>query len=213
MNLRAILSSIVLLAPLSAVAVGCAGADNSQADLGADELVGGQEDAEGAAEGISEDELQNGGQLACAVSQVVGTAALVGTVACWGVAVTTAGAPAPICIWMSTAGVTAAKVANSTAQCVTGCGLAGKVCAGVVDQFNQPRIPTTARIHNVGCTKRGEFVAEADVCGLGLNRIYARDSKEGRTCRPGKPTGFWALSDSERAYIRDRRNCAARGFR
>ena len=83
---------------------------------------------------------------------------------------------------------------------------------GIAKSFAR-RATTTARIANVGCNSRGQFVSEADVCGLGMNRIYDVNAPESRACKAGKPTGFWALSSAERAYIRNPANCAARGIR
>lgn len=156
-------------------------------------------------------EALSGGQLACTVSTIASTGAFVGTVACWIGAAYSGGAASPVCVWLSSAGVTAAKLANGAAQCATGCGLAGAACQNIAQSFSG-RAPSTARIVNTGCTKGGFFSAEADVCGLGLNRFYARDAPESRQCVVGKATGFPALSDSEKAYIRNPANCKARGF-
>jgi hypothetical protein len=157
-------------------------------------------------------EALSGGELACAVSKAASGAALVGAVACWVTTPASGGTHAPVCVWLSSAGVTAAKLANSAAQCATGCGLAGAACENIAQSFAR-RATTTARIANVGCNARGQFASEADVCGLGMNRIYDVNAPESRACVVGKPTGFWALSSTERAYLRDPRNCAARGVR
>lgn len=154
----------------------------------------------------------SGGELACTVSKVASGAALVGSVVCWVTTPASGGTHAPVCVWLSSAGVTAAKVANGVAQCATGCGLAGAACQNIAQSFAR-RSTTTARIANVGCNSRGQFVSEADVCGLGMNRIYDVNAPESRACKVGKPTGFWALSSAERAYIRNPANCAARGIR
>ena len=154
----------------------------------------------------------SGGELACTISKVASGAALVGTVLCWVTTPASGGSHVPVCVWMSTAGVTAAKLGNTAAQCATGCGLAGAACKNVAQSFAR-RSVTTARISNVGCNARGQFVAEADVCGLGMNRIYDIKAPESRACKVGKPTGFWALSTAQKAYIRDPANCTARGIR
>ncbi len=152
------------------------------------------------------------GELACTVSKVASGAALVGTVACWATTPASGGAHVPVCVWLSSAGITAVKLGNTAAQCATGCGLAGAACQNIAQSFAR-RSVTTARISNVGCNARGQFVAEADVCGLGMNRIYDVGAPESRACKVGERTGFWALSSAQRSYIRDPANCAARGIR
>jgi hypothetical protein len=157
-------------------------------------------------------EALSGGDVACTLSSIASTGALVGSVACWVGAAYTGGTASPICVWLSSAGVTAAKVANGAAQCATGCGLTGAVCKDISRTFGGANIPTTARVVNAGCTKGGWYAAERDVCGMALNRFYARDAPESRQCVPGKATGFWALSDQDKSYIRNPANCSARGF-
>lgn len=164
-----------------------------------------------AAASSTADEL-TAGELACTLSKVASGGALVGSVVCWVGAAYTAGGASPVCVWLSSAGVTAAKVANGAAQCATGCGLAGAVCHDLASTLHGGRIPSRARAVNGGCTRGGWYAAEADVCGMGLNRSYARDAPESRACVPGVPTGFWALSNAERAYVRDPAHCSARGF-
>jgi len=155
-----------------------------------------------------------GSQFACAVSQVAGNVQFAGVVVCWAAALATEGAASPVCVWLSSAGVTAASLANGAAQCVTGCGGNGQVCQSVARSLEAPTgyARTSARITNVGCNARGDYAAEADVCGAGLNRLYPRGTREASRCVPGTPTGFWALSPQQRAYLRDRANCRARGF-
>lgn len=175
----------------------------------------GPEDAEGAIPIVAapdeSSEALNVGELACTVSKLASGAALVGSVVCWVATPASGGTHAPVCVWLSSAGVTAAKLASGAAQCATGCGLAAAACQNLTQSFPR-RHTTTARIANVGCNERGQFVAEADVCGLGMNRIYPVGANESRACKVGTPTGFWALSSSERAYIRNPANCVARGI-
>lgn len=202
MNLAKILSAITLATVTTLCGLGCSAEVTEEAP---DDLP--------SVEGLDEaSEALSGGELACTVSKVASGAALVGSVICWVTTPASGGGHAPVCVWLSSAGVTSAKLANTAAQCATGCGITGSVCQNIAQSFAK-RSTTTARISNVGCNSRGQFVAEADVCGLGMNRIYDVNAPESRSCKVGKPTGFWALSSSEKAYIRNPANCAARGIR
>jgi len=202
MSLARSLSAVTLSAATTLLGLGCSAEVTEHAP---DDLP--------SVDGLDEtsDALRGGG-LACTVSKVASGAALVGSVVCWVTTPASGGGHAPVCVWLSSAGVTAAKLANTAAQCASGCGLTGAVCEDIAKSFAR-RATTTARISNVGCNSRGQFVAEADVCGLGMNRIYDVAAPESRSCKAGRPTGFWALSAAQRAYIRDPANCAARGIR
>jgi hypothetical protein len=116
-------------------------------------------------------------------------------VICWISAVVTEGAAAPVCVWLSSARVTSAKIANGAAQCATRCGVAGAACENIAEMWSA-RKTTSARIVNDGCTKGGFFSVEGDVCGLGWNHLYSVDAPESRKCVKGDP-----------------KNCAARGIR
>jgi hypothetical protein len=163
----------------------------------------------GAPDGVAVDEItrSSAAQLACTVSVAAGVATLAGAAVCW-VAAPGAG---PACTVLGSAGLTAARITNSVGQCVAGCGLTGAACASVARLFSGTRLADVRAAH-VGCNVRGDWVAESDVCARGLNAIYPRGTAEARACVPGRPTGYWALSAAERAYLRNPNNCVARGF-
>jgi hypothetical protein len=183
--------------------VGCAGTDGtSETDPTTTPDVGGEAQ-----------ELAAGNDtLACTIGSRASAAAQIGSVACWTAAAFTAGAPTPVCVFLSSAGVTAAKIVSGAAQCATNCGITGAVCTNIKEVWTK-RNTSTLRLVNGGCNKNGEFSVMADVCALGLNRIYSVNAPESRSCVKGKPTGFWALTDRERNYINDKSNCVARGIK
>jgi hypothetical protein len=206
LGMKRTILSVVAVAVVTFTVVGCTGADYEEPGTSADDSdlpsdVGASEDA------LSAD----AGKLACTVSSVASGVATVGTIACWVSAAYTVGGTAPVCVWLSSAGVTGAKLLNGAAQCATKCGVVGAACSNIKEMWTA-RKPSTARIVNTGCTKGGFFAVEGDVCGLGFNRLYSVDAPESSKCVTGKPTGFWALSQADRNYIRDRKNCAARGL-
>jgi hypothetical protein len=163
----------------------------------------------GAPDGVAVDEItrSSAAQLACTVSIAAGVATLAGAAVCW-VAAPAAG---PVCAVLTSTGLTAARIANSVGQCVTGCGVTGAACASIGQLFSGTRLADVRAAH-VGCNVRGDWVAESDVCARGLNAIYPRGTSQARGCVAGRPTGYWALSSAERAYLRNPANCVARGF-
>jgi hypothetical protein len=163
----------------------------------------------GAPDGVAVDEItrSSAAQLACTVSIAAGIASLAGAAVCW-VAAPTAG---PVCAVLTSTGLTAARITNSVGQCVAGCGVTGAACSSLGQLFSGPRLADVRAAH-VGCNVRGDWVAESDVCARGLNAIYPRGTSQARGCVVGRPTGYWALTSAERAYLRNPANCMARGF-